>query len=73
MFVGLVVFSLIGTAIVAVMDTMVFWLVIWAFVGLPVLLVLGPMLFYRRYHPYRDMLEQPYSCWPQGHIPKPRR
>jgi hypothetical protein len=28
---------------------MVFWLVIWAFVGLPVLLVLGPMLFYRRY------------------------
>ena len=48
-FVVLVVFSLIGTAIVAVMDTMVFWLVIWAFVGLPVLLVLGPMLFYRRY------------------------
>jgi hypothetical protein len=48
-FVALVVFSLIGTAIVAVMDTMVFWLVIWAFVGLPVLLVLGPMLFYRRY------------------------
>ena len=47
-FVVLVVFSLIGTAIVAVMDTMVFWLVIWAFVGLPVLLVLGPMLFYRR-------------------------
>jgi hypothetical protein len=48
-FAVLVVFSLIGTAIVAVMDTMVFWLVIWAFVGLPVLLVLGPMLFYRRY------------------------
>jgi hypothetical protein len=47
-FVVLVVFSLIGTAIVAVMDTMVFWLVIWAFVGLPVLLVLGPMLFYQR-------------------------
>jgi membrane protein implicated in regulation of membrane protease activity len=48
-FLVLVVFSLIGTAIVAVMDTMVFWLVIWAFVGLPVLLVLRPMLFYRRY------------------------
>jgi hypothetical protein len=48
-FVVLVVFSVIGTAIVAIMDTMVFWLVIWAFVGLPVLLVLGPMLFYRRY------------------------
>jgi hypothetical protein len=48
-FVVLVVFSLIGTAMAAVMDTMVFWLAIWAFVGLPVLLVLGPMLFYRRY------------------------
>ena len=48
-FVVLVVFSLIGTVIVAVMDTMVFWLVIWAFVGLPVLLVLRPMLFDRRY------------------------
>jgi hypothetical protein len=48
-FVVLVVFALIGTAIVAVMNTIVFWLVIWAFVGLPVLLVLGPMLFYRRY------------------------
>ena len=55
-FVVLVVFSLIGTAIVAVMDTMVFWLVIWAFVGLPVLLVLGPMLFYRR---YQEMKTEP--------------
>ena len=55
-FVVLVVFSLIGTVIVAVMDTMVFWLVIWAFVGLPVLLVLGPMLFYRR---HREMKAEP--------------
>jgi hypothetical protein len=57
-FVVLVVFSLIGTAIVAVMDTMVFWLVIWAFVGLPVLLVLGPMLFYRRYREKKTELRK---------------
>ena len=24
-------------------------------------------------NPYRGMFDQPYSCWPQGHIPKPRR